>query len=168
MLIHWCTLQNVLNIDNRAFSMNSDLQATRKKSLSNTCVGSSDIRTITKSVCQCPDRTQQPGELVKDHTITYTEDKIQISHNIVYYFRVQPPHLKATWTQQHGGVCLYWLQWEYSDTHGRWANLSPSDISFAIFMMLLVCIGLNSTMYSSHVFSCQLHWLLALRMSMWT
>ena len=36
ILIHWWTLQNVSNIDSRAFSMNSDLQATRKKSLSNT------------------------------------------------------------------------------------------------------------------------------------
>ena len=91
-------------------------------SLSNTCVGRSDIRAITKSVCQCPDRSQQHGELVKDHTIIYTEDKIQISHDIIcryyYYFRVQPPHLKATWTQHNMEECVSlitpYVQWIYA------------------------------------------------------
>lgn len=39
MLIHWCTLQKVSKTESLAFSMNSALQATRKKSFSRTLGG---------------------------------------------------------------------------------------------------------------------------------
>lgn len=38
ILIHWWILQKVSKIERRAFSMNSARQATRKKSLSSTCI----------------------------------------------------------------------------------------------------------------------------------